>query len=346
MAKDEPDNDNVIQAAKAAKIIASAVYPIVSAFEFEFLKEEEVLRERMDNCTIYLIVQRPLTYFDNVRTDDSYIYFEITDGLREPLRCRISLVANEICKVGETIDIGVEFLTRAPAQPQPFHDVGAIKIYRKDGSFILWWSPQKLLYELLVNNLIVETIGDPTAFVDFRVLYIGKAFSQKIWDRLTGHAKMQRIVTAEHPIGASPEAQARFEVSLILLRATDFDEMVEIPYQFLTSPDGVAPILHDIDLDDEQAMERFMFQPFAQLGDEALTREVEAQLIHWFRPEYNEVKFENYPEIKGGMRSKGYSWTELEIDGLPASLHTDHGTWTAIFEMDDENATPSQDDAS
>lgn len=37
------------------------------------------------------------------------------------------------------------------------------------------------------------------------------------------------------------------------------------------------------------------------------------------------MTFENYPEIKGGTRSKGYSWSYLEIDRLPASLYTDHG---------------------
>jgi hypothetical protein len=341
MGDDAIRDGNVIVGVKAATIIASTVYPIVSAYEFEFLKEEEVLRQRMDNCTIYMIVQRPLTYFDNVRTDDCYLYFEITDGLRDPLRCRINLVVNEICAVGEAVDLGFEFFSRNPGKEQPFRDVGAIKIYRKDGSFVLWWSPQKLLYEYIVNDLIVETIGDATAFLDFRVLYIGKAFSQKIWERLTGHEKMQKILTMEGPIGASPEARAPFEISLILLRATDFDEVLEFPHQFMAPPDGSAPILHSIDLDEDGALERFL-RPFAGLGDEALTRDVEAQLIRWFKPPYNKVTFDNYPDIKGGMRSKGYSFTELEIDRLPASLYTDHGSMTSVFvtaEADDNPGT-------
>ena len=61
-----------------------------------------------------------------------------------------------------------------------------------------------------------------------------------------------------------------------------------------------------------------------QLGDEALTREIEAFLIHSFKPAYNEILFDNYPNIAGGIRSEGYSWTELVLERLPALLYTDH----------------------
>jgi hypothetical protein len=326
-------DDHVVYGAKVATIIANPAYPIVSAFEFEFLQEEAVFRERMDKCTVYLIVQRPLTYFDNVRMNDFYIYLDIVDGQQAPLQCRINLVENAICEVDEPVDIEVQFFSKNPGREQPLRDVGALKLYRRDGSFILWWSPQKLLYEMIVNNLKVGTIGDPTAFLDFRVLYIGQAFSQKVWDRLAGHRKMKRILTLEGPIGASPEARAPFEISLILLRATDFDEVIEVPHTFMPGQEGIEPILHPIDLDQDGALEAF-WQPFIEMGDEALTRDLEAQLIRYFRPPYNEVMFDNYPDIAGGMRSKGYSWSEIEVDGLPASLSTVHGAMNATFNIE------------
>ena len=72
--------DNIVEGVKVAQIYASTQYPIVSAYEFEFLKEEHVIRERLGNCTIYIIAQRPLTYFDNVWLENGFIEFEITDG--------------------------------------------------------------------------------------------------------------------------------------------------------------------------------------------------------------------------------------------------------------------------
>ena len=327
--------DNVIEGTKVADIQVSTTYPIVSAWEFEFLKQEAAIRERLDACTIYLIVQRPLTYFDQVELIGSYLYFEIADGATLPLKCRLNLAAADICGDDETIDIEVQFFGAKPSNQQPFRDVGAIRVFKPDGSFVVWWSPQKILYEMLVNGLQIEVTddGNPLSFLDFKVHYIGKAFSQKVWDRLTGHDKMQRILTLQGPVGASPQARAPFEISLILLTVVGLSDMPEIPANGFSIPPGVKAIKHTVDLDDDAAFEQFFLKPFVELGDEALTKEVEAMLIHQFQPVENEVKFKHYPKIKGGMRSKGYSATCLTIERLPALLYTDYHQIAPHFEI-------------
>ncbi len=332
-------HERICQGAKVANIQLEATYPIVSAYEFEFLKGEDIIRERLDDCTIYMIVQRPLTYFDNVETSDGYIYFEIVDGVNVPMKCRINLVEAEICDGSEPVDIEMMFFTKNPSQTPPYRDVAAIKLFKKDGSFILWWSPQKILYEMIVKKLklAVAVEANPLLFLNFNVLYIGKAFSQKVWDRLTGHDKMQKILTIQSPVGAAPAAQAPFEISLILLTVVGLTDNAELPYVGLTEVPGIAPILHDVDLDDDEGFYRFMQQPLVPMGDEAMTREVEAQLIHKFQPEYNDVKFANYPAIEGGMRSKGYSWTKVSFERLPASLHTSHFSIENDFELADDD---------
>ena len=117
---------DVVQGAKVANIQVAVNYPIVSAYEFEFLKEEEVVRERLDKCTLYLLVQRPLTYFDNVVLDDGVISFEIADGETTPLACRVDLVNAGLCGPGETICVETHYFTKTPGKEQPFRDVGAI----------------------------------------------------------------------------------------------------------------------------------------------------------------------------------------------------------------------------
>jgi hypothetical protein len=323
MTETKPTPENILEGVKVAQIYASTQYPIVSAYEFEFLKGDEVIRQRLSNCTVYIIVQRPLTYFDNVRLDGGLIEFDITDGTQNPLRCRVPLIDNNICVANEAVDVEVQFFSKDPGREQPFRDVGALKIYKLDGTFVLWWSPQKFLYEVIVKNLSAEITGDPMRFLDFNVHYIGKAFSQKVWDRLAGHEKMQRILTMEGPLG-SPVSRAPFEISLIMLDIVGLDDAVEIPYAGMTARLGVPPILHKVDLDEDDAFERFLRQPLVQLRDEALTLEAEAFLIRQFRPAYNEVLYENYPNIMNGMRSKGYTYTDLVIERLPAILRTDH----------------------
>ena len=174
MSDDSDDDGTMFQGVRFANIYASTVYPLVSAWEFEVLKTEDIIRERWDNCTIYMVVQRPLTYFDNVVVDESYIRFDIADGEKPPLPCRINLVANGLCEHGELLEISVEFFSKMPGKEQPLRNVGAFKIFRENGSFIVWWSPQKLLHEMLVNDLKVEIAdgSNPFAFLDYKVHYI------------------------------------------------------------------------------------------------------------------------------------------------------------------------------
>lgn len=326
MADTDDNDDTIFQGIRFAEIAASTVYPPVSAYEFEFLKQEEVVRKRWDNCTIYMVVQRPLTYFNNIVVDDVYIRFEIADGVNPPLPCRVNLVALGLCTVDELVEVRVGFHSRTPpGEGQPLRYAGALQIFRPDGSLVVWWSPQKLLYEMLVNDLEVEFAehGDPFAFLDFRVHYIGKSFSQQVWDRLTGHEKMQRILSVEPEIGTSPQARAPLEISLIFLNLLGLKDVPAVGSYDESPIDGAIPILHRLDLCDEDALADFMCNPPVLLGDEALTREVEAMLINAFRPDYNEVQFENYPNIKGGMRSKGYTDTHLQLERLPYRLYTD-----------------------
>jgi hypothetical protein len=324
MAHTTKRQDGKIPAMRFACIFASPAYPIISSYEFNFLQKENVIRERLSASTIYLIVQRPLTYFDNVEINDTGILFEITDGDNTSLPCLINLLDNNIRQAGERIDVRVGFHSKKSNDHQPLRNVAGFQLYRENGDFILWWSPQKLLYEMLVKNLIVETAEEfnPSVFLDFKVHYIGKSFSQNVWDRLTGHDKMQSILTLEPEVGLAPEARAPFEISLIILQVNGFDDL---PFRADTDslpldPDWIVTMLDD----DEESITRFASAPNIQPNDEALTREVEALLIHHFKPSYNSILFNKYPNIAGGMRSKGYSRTQLCVQQIPTSLYTDN----------------------
>jgi len=159
---------------------------------------------------------------------------------------------------------------------------------------------------MLVKGLKVATAdGDPRSFLDFNVLYVGKAFDQKVWDRLTGHDKMQKIMTVQNPVGAAPAARAPFEVSLILLTVVGLAEMVEVPFTGSATPPGIKPILHTLDLADEEGLGRYISEQFVKLRDEALTREVEAYLIHRFKPEYEHLEVQQLSRYQGWHAVEG-----------------------------------------
>jgi hypothetical protein len=77
------------QGIKNIQVVATTHYPVVSAYEYEFLKGEDAVQERMQGCTIYFIMQRPLLFFDNVVPMQGEIAFDITDGVQPPLHCRL-----------------------------------------------------------------------------------------------------------------------------------------------------------------------------------------------------------------------------------------------------------------
>ncbi|MBF8179794.1 hypothetical protein, partial [Herminiimonas contaminans] len=224
-AGDAPVEEEALMGAKKILIHATTRYPIVSAYEFEFLMKEDVIRKRMKGCTLYLILQRPLTYMTNLRESHDGIHFDIVDDHQAPLRCHLPLIENKIAAADELMTLDVLFLKRTPDTKSPFNDVAGFKLWRENGSFVVWYSPHKFLYEVLVGSLHANIEGDPCRFLDFRVHYIGQTISQRVWKRLTGHHKLQKVLTMEGPVNEKRGNRVAWEVSLVMLSIDDFESL-------------------------------------------------------------------------------------------------------------------------
>jgi len=214
--------------------------------------------------------------------------------------------------------IDLQYYKKEPDLKPPHNDVAAFKVLKLDGSFVVWETPQKLLYEAIANGLPVKFDGNINDYLEYNVHYIGKAFSQKVWDRLTGHHKLQKILTLENPI-ATAHARAPFEITLLMLDIIGFDEGNLMPVYDFAVPKGVTPIVHKLDTAED--FEKF-YQPALQARSPELTSEVEAMLVNMFKPAYNEVLFENYPNIS---RERGPQDTRTPlclVQKLPVVLRT------------------------
>lgn len=318
---------------KTIQIHAQTRYPIVSAYEFEFLKSESQVQSVLKPCTIYFILQRPLIYFDSLRVTDGVITFNITDDSDcSPLECTFIPSENGYCKPGEELFVEVLFYKKAPDVQEPYNDVAGFKLFTSDRQFLCWFSPNLFLYAYLNRRLKASISGNVSDYLDFQVHYIGKAFSQDIWDRLTGHHKMQSILTLEDSLNQR-SLRAPFEISLLMLDIDGFDEANIFPnFDFAIEP-GIDPIVHHFSEDaDDGTFEKY-YEPKLQPRAPELTSEVEALLVSTFKPKYNEVLFENYPDIKAGTRSAGYTQSTLLIEKLPAILRTEHHTQGIILPL-------------
>ena len=312
------------QGIKTIKIHAQTRYPIVSAYEFEFLKSESGIQSLLKPCTIYFIIQRPLIYIENLRVADGSITFRITDDTNTaPLECTFIPSENGFCSPREELLVEVQFYKKTPDSEAPYNDVAGFKLFTLNGKFLGWFSPNMFLYEYLDRKLRAEVIGDVGDYLDYHVHYIGKAFSQDIWDRLTGHHKVQSILTLEDSLN-NRSLRASFEISLLMLDIDGYDEVNIFPFFDFAVQPGVEPIVHYYTEDEDDGTFDKYYDPILGARAPELTSEVEALLVSTFKPKYNEILFENYPNIKAGTRSAGYTQSSLVIEKIPAILKTEH----------------------
>ena len=320
-----------IEGIKTIQIHARCSYPIVSAYEFEVLKTEEEVQALLKPCTIYFIVQRPLVYFADLQMSDGLIKFSITDRTEsEPLQCAFDPRANDFAADDEDLLVDLQFYREPQTASEPFDDVAGFKLRKLNGDFMFWMTPQKFIHHVLTNRLDAQISGNILDYIDYRIHYIGQAFSQDVWDRLTGHEKLQSIITSERPLDEQ-SVMPSYEISLILLDIAGYDEANIFPYLGFGTTTEAKPIVFRFDFEDGNTSFEDFYCPQLAVDAPELTNEVEAMLVNRFKPKYNKILFKNYPGITNGTRNAGYTESHLVLESLPASLSTDNFTQPVVL---------------
>lgn len=326
------NSEENLKGVKNINIQVRGSYPVVSAYEFEFLKEIPDIHQLWRESTIYLIVQRPLMYFNNLRIDDAgLVNFDISDMRGNvPLTGTLDPYSSGLAKDGENYSFSFH-LYKGEAKGKKSVDYAAgFSIETESLEHLVSITPQKIIHLSDLNSPGYKISGNLNDYIDYRVHYVGKAFSQDIWSRLTGHGNMQSIFTKETVLDSVSNRNS-FEISLILLEVVGFNEENIFPYQPWLLRSNVTPILHDLGSDDDVDSFINFYKPMVDFSSQELTNEVEAMLINKFDPDYNKIKFKNYPNIKNGTRSKGYSESSLVLECNPTTLETDKFKLSAIF---------------
>lgn len=309
---------------KAARIIAEIPYPPVSAWEFGQLKTEAAVRERLKDATVYIIAQRPILWFDQVRVTDGCVTFEINDGQGPPVKGIIETFRLGLFAPDEPILVECGFHHDATQDTPPWNFVASIRLYDKDRKLRAWWSPQTLLYEVFNQDLRVRFAGAPERFMEFHIHYIGKAHSQPLWKRLRAHEKLQQVLTYEKVRGIG-HSQPSLEITIFALKVLKLEEMVGVRWGSDDEPIDPQMIVFRHPNDPTDTRWQTFKRRWATGPEAVVTTELEAALIEMFKPEHNSVKFDKYPQIKGGLRELGYSDTRLRLKNCPYIFHTEAG---------------------
>lgn len=270
-------------------------YSPVSNYDFYFLKKENIIQQILDDATIYMICQREELTFENITYDDEFaeLKFEIhKKGNSNILECSLPIYQKNI-EPNEDKEIEVEFgnhKDKLTSNAMPLFDIKGMKFYSVENSlFLFWLTPDKFLHNYW-NKLITANIkGNYREFTKFKVHYVGEATEQKIWKRLTGHEKIQDILTLEKPFNY--KSLNTHEITLLLFKIENVENM------------NIFNGSNDID----NFIEEWTKPKIP--SRKTITKDIEKALINILKPskKYNKKQYDNYPKSKDGLYKSNYN---------------------------------------
>lgn len=266
-------------------------YSPICNFEFNSLKSEPIIQDILSDSSLYIIAQRPILTFENIRLidDECTLNFEIHQkGNPNILKVALPFFQDQIAtdlNKDVYFDIGSHDKNYKETL-SPYGNIHGIKIYSEE-KFLVWFSPEKFLTNYWRGEIIANIEGNIKLFTRYKVHYVGKATEQEIWKRLTGHSTLQEILSIEYPLnfGHLPT----HEVVLLFYK---FKNNVQ-----LHTWDGNKAEL-------DSMVSSLLCTDLPEL--KTIFLDAEKALINAMQPKYNRTQFKNYPHSKDGLYAFDY----------------------------------------
>lgn len=276
-------------------------YSPMCNYEFEFLKEDPIVQEILQESSLYIIAQRPVLSFENIykeNVDFPIISFEIhQQGNPEILKCKLPLFQKYLANDPEK-EIILNLGSKNPnfkSTGFPINNVHSLKFYEHPDKFLAYFSPEKFLQNYWKGYYDAEIEGDYKKLTKYKVHYVGEATKQDIWKRLTGHATLQKVLGTEYPLtfGDLPTH--------------------EIAILFFKFEDNLTISSYGPESSTEDLIEGFKHKNFPEQS--TIFLDAERALIKAMQPKYNKVVYNNYPKSKNGLYEYNfdkYSYTFID----------------------------------
>ncbi len=299
-------------------------FPAMSAYEFDHFRREPEVHERWKESCLYMICQRPVLYFSEYVPGADEIVCKIKQrGNEQSLSVRLPILPGKPY-FGATASVLVEaqFYDDSPRIEPPYDNVAGFKFFDENENFSGWLSPERFLFGYLRGHIEADVEGDIDAMLQYQVHYIGKAQDQPIWKRLRAHESFQSVLSREFPFitGEIPT----FEIALL------FFELEGITvFPGLELRDG-EPVGEDGKSLTEEQVEELLGKDYISTYERAIVTDAEAYFINFMLPRYNRVRYMEYPDIKGGLKEKGFDATDHLLIVL-ATLFTEEATYSGTL---------------
>ncbi|OFY84534.1 MAG: hypothetical protein A3F72_14105 [Bacteroidetes bacterium RIFCSPLOWO2_12_FULL_35_15] len=279
--------------------------------DFTILKTDPVIQNIIETSSLYIIAQRPEMRFDNIlnNEEEKAMEFDIKQ-INNPnvLKCKVPLFQENIAT-----DPSKEVLIYLGSNDENNDfktfksNVHGMKFYQEeilDENFLIWFSPEKFLQNYWKGHLVAEIEGNINDFTKYKVHYVGQSTKQDIWKRLTGHEKLQDILSLEYPLsyGSLPT----HEIAILLFRF--YDNIFMHTYGDESIEEDVVDSMLGKNMPDQRTI--FL--------------DAEKALISSMQPKYNDELFKNYPKSTDGLYKHNYDSVSYSFMD-PISLVYDKG---------------------
>jgi hypothetical protein len=284
-------------------------YSPLSTFDFSLLRDDPIFEKILEQSNLYVICQRPILYFDNIifNNQDAAINFEIRqENKNDVLKCNLPLNQRNI-----TTDLTKEIFAAfgrndksLKSDKQPIRRVDGFHLYQDD-EHLIWFTPEKFLQNVWVDQIEADITGDIRLFTKYSVLYVGKAIKQHILKRLESHSTLLEILMKEAPLTNTNATNHE----IVLLFFKYYDNLLTSSF----SPDEDSKLMVNV-LQGEGYPEKTH-----------VDNDVEKALVKALNPQYNKIKFKQYPESIDGLYSYKFDTISYSLSD-PIALVYENGT--------------------
>lgn len=273
-------------------------YSPLSNRDFALLKDDTAIQANLMNSCLYAICQRSELYFSslNYNSDDGILDVEIRQENNSHVLQILIPLFQSCFKIDPTKYVLIYAASHNPnsyLDSMPMKFVSGFRIHEGEddkilGKFIVWFTPEKLLQNIWTGSVIADIEGNIRDFTKYRVLYVGKATDQRVWQRLSGHDTLQNILSLEEPtvFGSLPT----HETAILFFT---FKENTHIQGFGVKS---TSREFVDLMLGHSLPSQKSIFL------------DAEKALINAMLPKYNKELFKNYPKSKDGLYSNSYDY--------------------------------------
>lgn len=297
------------------------VYPPVSSFEADVLKDDPQVEALLRTSDFYMIGSRAEALIDAAEISEEAASARLTlsgqdkygNTLSASAFLDIARLAASIGGLPETyfVDGGPKYIRFWPGTEEEA-GVG-------ESAPFAWFTTDKLIHDRGRGVPGISGIDNYREFATYELLYVGIAKKTDTFERLFqgAHHARQKMLSREWPrrIGA------RVTDELILFAFN----LQPITFRTLASGDQLTEMSDDV------------WQAYRK----KVVIDGEKAFVHWLDPKYNVTKFANYPKSLDGLYGHGhtrYGFVIAENLTFTSGGTTMRGSWNATLQLFDDHA--------